>query len=280
MVKKQHVILVPLFALLLMWPIGAQAQDKNLKIFSAGCKTEYYLIKDLSDAYKAKTGVSIQAGQTGNSKAIDLMLDNKINFAFTCQPISQLAKKLELDKKKIDGWKSIPIAKDPIVLVSNPKNGIKNLTKSQITQIFEGKFKNWNELGGNDLPILLVYLDPALESGTTTVFKECTGGTEMKFDAKAKTLEAPSNLGYYVSLNPGAITFMPFNAYMEKYGNILKMDGIEPNEESIQNDQYKLNVTYNLTITGNNNDVLNFVNYCLSAEGKKIIAKNYYPYTK
>ncbi len=278
--KKQNVIVVALFALLLMWPIGLQAQDKDLKIYSAGCKTEYYLIKELADAYKVKTGVTIQAGQTGNSKAIELMLDNKVNFAFTCQPINKLAKKLELDNKKIAGWKSIPIARDPIVLVSNPKNGIKDLSKAQITQIFEGKFKNWKELGGNDLPILLVYLDPSLESGTTTVFKECTGGPEMKFDTKAKTLDGPSNLGHYVSFNPGAITFMPFNAYKVNYGNMLKMDGTEPNEETIQNDQYKLNVTYNLTITGDNKDVLNFVNYCLSAEGKKITAKNYYPYSK
>ena len=76
MMKKQNVILVALFALLLMWSTGLQAQENVIKIYSAGCKTEYYLIKELADAYKAKTGVSIQAGQTGNAKAIDLMLTN------------------------------------------------------------------------------------------------------------------------------------------------------------------------------------------------------------
>lgn len=280
MMKKLAVFFVALSALLSILPLCLQAQDKNIKIQSAGCKTEYYLIRELADAYQAKTGISIQAGSTGNAKAIDLLLDNQIAFAFTCKPINQLSKKMELDKKKIAGWKSIPIARDPIILVSNPQNGIKNLTTVQITQIFEGTLENWKEVGGNDLPILLVYLDPALESGTNTVFKECTGGPDMKIDTAAKTLDGPSNLGYYVSSKPGAITFMPFNSYKKNYGTMLQIDGTEPTEKNIKNDQYKLNVTYNLTITGNNKDVLNFVTYCLSDEGKKIIAKNYYPYTK
>lgn len=278
--KRQNVVLVALFALLLICPAGSQALDKNLKINSAGCKTEYYLIKELSDAYKNKTGVSIQAGQTGNKKAMDLMLNNEIDFAFTCKPINKLAKKLNLDKNKTAEWKSIPIARDPIVLVSNPKNGIRNLTTSQIADIFEGKVKNWQELGGNDLPILLVYLNPALESGTTTVFKELTGGMNMQFDKKAKTLDGPSNLGFYVASNPGAITFMPFNAYKGNYGNVLRINGTEPKEETILNDEYKLNVTYYITTTGNDKDVSDFVDYALSAEGKKIISYNFYPYTK
>jgi ABC-type phosphate transport system substrate-binding protein len=281
MMKKQNVIIVvALFAFMLMWPINVQAQSKNVKMSSAGCKTEYYLLKDLADAYKAKTGVSIQAGKTGNKKAMDLMLNDKVDFAFTCKPINKLAKKLKLDKKSIAGWKSIPIAKDPVVLVSHPKNGIQDLTTAQITDIFMGKVKNWKEVGGNNLPILLAYLNPALESGTTTVFKELTGGMKMKFAEKAKTLDGPSNLGYYVSSNPGAITFMAFNSYKKDYGNVLKIDGTEPSEKTIQNDTYKLSVTYHLTTAGNNKDVSNFVDYSLSNEGRKVISKNFYPYTK
>ena len=51
-------------------PAVTYAAEEVMK--SAGCKTEYFLIKDLSNSYKKKSGRKIQIGKTGNKKAVNL----------------------------------------------------------------------------------------------------------------------------------------------------------------------------------------------------------------
>ena len=125
MKKNKNIVIGAVFIIsaLVIRPAILHAAEVKL-INSAGCKTEYHLMKDLCLAYEEKTGIEIRTGKTGNKKAIELMLDGKVDFAFTCKPIEKLSQNLKLDKQKTKTWKSIAIAKDPLVIVSNMKNGI------------------------------------------------------------------------------------------------------------------------------------------------------------
>ena len=262
-------------------PIDSHAADIDIMMTSAGCKTEYFLLNDLASAYQDKTGQRLRVAKTGNKKAINLMLGKKIDFAFTCKPISKLSKKLKIDKNNVSSWKSIPIAKDPIIIVSNVKNGVKDISIAQLTDIFQGKIKNWKEIGGNDLPVFTSYINPELESGSLLLFKEFTVGMKGELDKKSKKLNGPSMLGNYVAATPGGITFMPLNSYSENFGDILDINGIKPVKENILNGKYSLSATYYLTIDGRDSKaVSDFVKYCLSEEGKKVIAKNFIPYSE
>lgn len=74
---------------------------------------------------------------------------------------------------------------------------------------------------------------------------------------------------------------MPLNSYEEKFGDILKINGVSPNKENILNGKYSLSATYYLTYDqAESEGVQDFVDYCLSAEGKEIIAKNFIPYSE
>lgn len=243
---------------------------------AAGCKTEYFLLKDLAEAYKAKTGNKLQLGNTGNKKAVGLLLEQKIDFTFTCKPIQKLTKGLMLDPDAVSSWSSIAIAKDPIVVVSNSKNGVRNITSEQLTRLFQGNIANWKELDGNDLPVMTAYMNPRLESGVVLLFKEFTVGSDGRLDEKALLGEGPSMLGNYVSITPGAVTFMGFNSYQEKYGDILEIDGVLPTRENILNGSYGLTATYYLTLDGKGGEaVADFVKFIKSEEGKQATDQNF-----
>ena len=208
-------------------------------------------------------------------------MDDKIDFAFTCKPISQLSQKLKLDPEVIASWKSIPIAMDPIVIVSNHKNGVQNLSTEQLTAIFQGKIHNWTEVGGNDLPVRTAYMNPELESGVNLLFKEFTVGTDGRLDPNAILGEGPSMAGNYVALTPGAVTFMAFNSYRDKYGDIVAVDGIHPSRENITSGQYGLTATYYLTLAGDaKKDVADFLDFTRSEDGTKTIEMNFIPYSE
>ena len=272
-----HVLLVMVAVFIfsiLMQPCYTQAQEEIIK--AAGCKTEFFLLKDLTAAYKEKTGNKIQLGNTGNKKAVNLLLDQKIDFTFTCKPISKLTKGLKLDPASVSSWTSVAIAKDPIVIVSHVKNGVQNITSEQLANLFQGKMVNWKELGGNDLPIKTAHMSSSLESGVVLLFKEFTVGKDGKLAEKAMIANGPSMLGNFVSVTPGAVTFMGFNSYREKYGDIVEIDGVAPTRENILNGSYGLAATYYLTLDGRSNkSVTDFVEFVKSEDGKKSIDQNF-----
>lgn len=252
------------------------ADGKQASFLCGGCKTEYYLIQELFNAFNAEGRVL----QIGNKRAIELMLQKKIAFAFTCKPIDKLSKKLEIDRDITSTWESIPIAIDPLVVVSNLQNGINNITKEQLTAIAAGKITNWKEVGGGDLTIQFIYLDPETESGALLLFKEFTVGEGGEFTHNSKKMGTPSALGRVLSKTPGGLTFMGRNSYRKEFGNIMKIDNIEPNDISIFNGKYPLSVTYYLTIERErSHDVSDFIKFCFSERGQEIIRANHVPYS-
>jgi len=282
MKSKSQVVLVGIIAVAVstLFTLSfAQAEEIVLK--AAGCKTEFFLLKDLAKAYKDKTGNKIQLGNTGNKKAVNLLLDEKIDFTFTCKPISKLTKGLKLDTAAVSPWTSTAIAKDPIVVVSNVKNGVQSITSEQLTKLFQGDITNWKELGGNDLQIRTAYMSPKLESGVVLLFKEFTVGSKGTLDEKAMIAKGPSMLGNYASVTPGAVTFMGFNSYRDKYGDIVELNGVAPTRENILNGSYGLAATYYLTLDGRNNKAVNdFVEFVQSEDGKKSIEENFISVSK
>lgn len=260
-------------------PICAEAAGTHMK--SAGCKTEYFLLKELAQAYQKKTGTTLRTAKTGNKKAMELMLSGDVDFAFTCKPLSKLSKKLNLDQAKVASWKSVPIAKDPIVIVSNGKNGVRSLSVEQLTAVFKGETNNWSALGGAEQPIRIAYFDPSLESGSLLLFKEFTVGVEGELTSDAKLLDGPSMLGNFVSRTPGGVTFMPLNSYRKEYGDVVAINGVLPSRQTVIDGSYSLTATYHLTVdSSKNGSIGDFVSYCTSPEGQQVIARNFVPYAK
>lgn len=282
-VHLKHLITLTAVALVLNLPwTGASLQAAAPQVLkSAGCKTEYFLLQDLTKPFTDRTGTKLQLGNTGNKKAVHLLMDRKIDFAFTCETIEQLAGKLQLDPEVMARWKSVPIAKDPIVIVSSRGNGVGNLTSAQLADVFQGKIRNWREIGGNDLPVRVAYINPELESGVTLLFEEFILEAGNKLAADAHVGDGPSMVGNYVSLTPGAVTFIGLNSYQEKFGEIVAIDGVHPTRENIISGHYGLAATYYLTLAGDNNaDVSEFLDFVRSEEGRAAIEVNFIPFSQ
>jgi phosphate transport system substrate-binding protein len=102
------------------------------------------------------------------------------------------------------------IARDAIAVIVNPENPVSELTLQQISDIYSGKYKNWNEVGGEDRPI--VRLSRETNSGTHVYFLETVlrlGNKEDKTLFSTSTLLLPSSEGIIseVRNNPNAIGY-------------------------------------------------------------------------
>ena len=102
------------------------------------------------------------------------------------------------------------IARDAIADIVNPNNPVSKLTLQQISDIYSGKYTNWNEVGGEDRPI--VRLSRETNSGTHVYFLETVlrlGSKEDKTLFSTNTLLLPSSEGIISEVrdNPNAIGY-------------------------------------------------------------------------
>jgi len=105
----------------------------------------------------------------GSGSGIKMLLDGQLSFSQS----SRCVKDTEFAQAKQRGFKleQVPVAIDGIVLYANPRVSIPGLTLSQVRDIFTGKIKNWQEVGGSNLKIT-PFSRNAKASGTVEFFIE------------------------------------------------------------------------------------------------------------
>lgn len=88
----------------------------------------------------------------------------------------------------------VPFSNAHIVIMANPNNSVKELSKEQVAKIFKGEITNWQTVGGSDLPIS-IYVETG-EIGIKTNFEEAFLQPKDKITEKS----------YSVNITDGLIT--------------------------------------------------------------------------
>jgi phosphate transport system substrate-binding protein len=125
---------------------------------------------------------------------------------------SRKIKSEEIDNAHANGIEPIEfvVARDAIAIIVNPNNPVDQLSLEQLSDIYSGKINNWQELGGENRPI--VRLSRETNSGTHVYFLEEVlrlGDKEDKTLFSTDTLLLPSSevIGAEIRQNPNAIGY-------------------------------------------------------------------------
>ena len=149
--------------------------------------------------------VSVTGGGSGTGIA------GLINKTVDIANASRAMKKEEIAAAQKNGVEPIEhtVARDAIAVVVHPSNPVQGLTIPQLADIYTGKITNWQELGGEDRPIVL--LSRESNSGTYVYFLEHVVRQGVKSDLmfSPDTLLMPSSEGISneVRQNPNAIGY-------------------------------------------------------------------------
>ena len=150
--------------------------------------------------------ISVTGG--GSGTGITSLISNTVDIANASRPI----KEEEREQALANGVEAIEhvVARDAIAVIINPQNPIQELTLQQVSDIYSGKINNWQELGGDDRPI--VRLSRETNSGTHVYFLESVirlGDKENKTLFSQDTLLLPSSEGIIAEVrdNPNAIGY-------------------------------------------------------------------------
>ena len=163
------------------------------------------------------------------------------------------------------------VARQGWIVVTNKKvTGVTNLTTQQNIDIWTGKDTNWNQVGGPDLPIVLIFR-PA-SSGTRATFKsivlggknEATGGQTLTQDSNGAVTTA-------VTTTDGAVSVIGFAYYNDPANkpllNGLQLDGIDATVSNMSSATYKLAADGHMYTNGQPSGLTAaFLDYMMSAE--------------
>jgi phosphate transport system substrate-binding protein len=196
------------------------------------------------------------------------------------------------DGAKREGYPQLlprPIAFSLFTLVINGEAGVADLTLDQIRRIYDGTYTNWQEVGGNDVPIRLVSRHS--DSGTRRTFEQqILGGTREPGDNSDDCLEvaeggepgvvrcqrdSTSDVLTAVAETPGALGYSELGSATEREDVLLlRIDGIAPTLEGADHDAYPFWETeYAYTYGEPEADSLtaSFLRYLTNEVGKDII---------
>jgi phosphate transport system substrate-binding protein len=183
--------------------------DGNQYLNNVGSDTMVNLALAWAEQYQndnPQASISVSGGGSGTGIA------SLINKTTDVANASRKIKSEEIDNAQQNGIEPVEfiVARDAIAIIVNPNNPIDELSLQQLSDIYSGKISNWQELGGDDRPI--VRLSRETNSGTHVYFLEEVlrlGDKEDKTLFSPDTLLLPSSevIGAEIRNNPNAIGY-------------------------------------------------------------------------
>lgn len=212
-------LVVGLLSLSLVWlPAGCSAQLPGLgsdiagsaeTIENKGSDTLVNLALAWAEVYTGKhPDVRISVTGGGSGTGIAAMVNGTVDIANA----SRAMKPEETAAAQENGITPVEfvVARDAIAVVVHPSNPVEHLTLQQISDIYTQKITNWNQVGGEDRPIVL--LSRESNSGTYVYFLENVirlGDKTSDLLFSPETLLMPSSEGISTEVrqNPNAIGY-------------------------------------------------------------------------
>lgn len=241
-----------LFFLMVFVGCGRREAARTLNV--AGSTTVLPIVQAAAEEFEREhpdVKIAVQGG--GSSGGIEAAITRTADIGTSSREL----KGGEKDAGLVDHV----IAIDAIAIIVNPTNRVSNLTRAQLRGIFTGRIQNWKQVGGADLPIVLVNRDEA--SGTREAFQKKVLGDE-SFFKRAVIQPGSGQVRSIVENTPAAIGYMSLG-YVTKQVKVVKYDGVLPTKATIMGGQYGLQRKLHLFSKGKaKGKVKDFIDFILS----------------
>jgi len=197
----------------------------------------------------------------------------------TCDLASSSRLMMDKEKKQITARgrtsREWIVALDGLVAVVHPSNPVKQLTVSQLADLFTGKIRNWKELGGANRAVVL--LSREVNSGTHVYFKEHVLGAGQEFAPEALLMPSSQAIADEVAANPDAIGYygMGYLNPKNKTVTVAKTAAdayIVPSEADVRSGAYAIaRPLFIYSLDESQGLVKAFLDFARSPEGQAIV---------
>jgi len=152
-----------------------------------------------------------------------------------------------------------------IMVANTDVTGVPSLTSQQATDIWTGKTLNWKDVGGPDLPIVLIIRPES--SGTRATFKKIVLGGATEASGQALTEDSNGAVTQAVTSTPGATSVIGFPYYQQAKSTLtgFQLDGVDATTANMANGTYKLQAVGHMYTKGEATGLTkSFIDFMLS----------------
>ena len=246
--------------------------DSTLVWMGCGISKKAYMGK-MAKIYTERTGMEFRMAGGGATKGIRLTKSGKAHVGGSCRFAL-----LQPDgtPESSEDVRMIHVAWDALAVVVNKDNPIDDISLKELTDIFQGKIVNWQEIGGPDRPVQLLVREGTI-SGVGRLFRQLV--------LNNLTYEYPKSASFFASSGPlernlqkrkslaAGIAITGISSAKKTKLKVLTIDGVGPTPENIARGDYPLFRPLYLVIDKNADvEAKKFVLFVLGEEGQEIIA--------
>lgn len=223
------------------------------------------LANALSEAFMEEyPDVTVTAEFVGSGAGIEAVTNGTADIGNSSRSLK--------DEEKAAGVVENIVAIDGIAVCVDPANEVADLTKEQLTNIYNGTITNWKEVGGADEPIIVIGREAG--SGTRGAFEELV---DLQDACKyANELDSTGAVIAKVASTPGAIGYASLDA-LDDSVKALSLEGVEATAENIKAGNYFLSRPFVMATKGEvseQNDLVQaWFDFVLGDEGQQVASE-------
>ena len=239
--------------------------DLSGSISMVGSTSMEKLANALSEAFMEEyPDVTVTAEFVGSGAGIEAVTNGTADIGNSSRSLT--------DEEKAAGVVENIVAIDGIAVCVDPANEVADLTKEQLTNIYNGTITNWKEVGGADEPVIVIGREAG--SGTRGAFEELV---DLKDACKyANELDSTGAVIAKVASTPGAIGYASLDA-LDDSVKALSLEGVEATAENIKAGNYFLSRPFVMATKGEiseQNDLVQaWFDFVLGDEGQQVASE-------
>ncbi|NMM65615.1 phosphate ABC transporter substrate-binding protein PstS family protein [Clostridium sp. P21] len=250
----------------------SSSEDSKKQITLGGSTALQPLAEQVGKKFTEKnSGATINVQGGGSGTGMKLVSEGTVDIGNS----DITAEAAKLDAQKVKELVDHKVCAIGFAVVVNKDVKVDSLTKDQIQKIFTGEITNWNQVGGDNLPINVI--NRAKSSGTRGTFKDTVMGGKDEKEGLGTTQDSNGNVEKGIESTKGSISYLALSYLSDKVKeNVkpLKIDGVDANEANIVAGKYSFWSYEHMYTKGEAKDLSKaFIDYMVNSENNELIKK-------
>lgn len=279
--KTKKYILLSIFLCIVIVSCSKYNGNENAGMQIKGSDTIVNLVQVWAEKFsQINDGINVGVTGGGTGTGFAALLNNTCDIAMASRQVEE--NEINLAERQNITYKEFIVGLDGLAVLVNKNNPVNDLTMEQLRDIFMAKITNWEEVGGENRPIVL--LSRESNSGTHMFFKETVirlNDINSKDEFSPKALLMPSSQAIVDEIyqNPNAIGYagIGFMNNQTKAISVSAQNSTEyfyPTIENVMYGKYPISRPLYLYTNGEPKGIVkDFIDYALSEQGQKIVVE-------